>query len=109
MGETTPDASVTTCNTARERLLALSGGKMTYRAVAALVGLSAGMVWKIIEQNYEPKDPLIRQRLGLDLCLTRDTEVHGVRVCKCGKSFVPNSPLRTRCFTCSPYQPGERR
>ena len=60
--------SVTAYNTIRRRLareyehLYQKGG---WRAVGAAYGITAGMAWRIARQGYEPKDALIRVKLGL--------------------------------------------
>lgn len=36
----------------------------SYREIATLFGISKAMAWRIANQNYEPKDPEIRRKLG---------------------------------------------
>ena len=58
----------------------------TWRAVAALHGISSGMAFRVGEQGYEPKDAAIRARLGLatlkpaPACM-QCGEVHPASVC----------------------------
>ena len=42
------------------RLRALREGNMTYRAIAAHYGATAGMVYRMINEGYEPKTLEIR-------------------------------------------------
>ena len=65
-----------------------------------------------LEAGYEPKDPVIREVLGLDRESTvvfvdgqrrpRAQAVGAVR-CACGQWYVSNHPRRRRCFGCSPF------
>lgn len=36
-----------------------------WRAVGAQFGIDGAMAWRIVEEDYEPKDPVIRLVLGL--------------------------------------------
>lgn len=47
-----------------KRLRALRAGEMTYRQIAARYGVSAGMVHRMINDGYEPKNLEIRRRFG---------------------------------------------
>jgi len=51
-------------NIVLERLRALKAGNMPYRAIAAHYGATAGMVWRMINEGYEPKTFDIRRKFG---------------------------------------------
>ena len=46
------------------RLRALRAGNMPYRAIAARYGATAGMVYRMINEGYEPKTVDIRRKFG---------------------------------------------
>jgi hypothetical protein len=75
----------------------------TWRAVAASLGVSAGMAYRVAVHGYEPKDPRIRQRLGLPL-MAGDVIVMGSPVtCRCGRTFIGRWGDRRRtCPVCRP-------
>lgn len=78
---------------------------MTYSKIGALYGIGKGTVWNI-EHGAEPISPRIRAALGLSPEL-HPAMYHEVLVCSmtdCVMPFIPNSPLRTKCFGCSPYK-----
>lgn len=76
--------------------------------------VSVATLWKIAERPpYEPKDPGIREILGLDeesLVLFLDgqrrprAQAVGAVRCACGQYFISNHPRRKRCFLCGPYR-----
>ena len=45
-----------------ERLRALREGNMSYRAIASHYGATAGMVFRMINEGYEPKTLEIRRK-----------------------------------------------
>ena len=76
--------------------------------------VSVALVYRIAtEPGYEPKEPEIRDVLGLDQ-ESAVTFVDGkprprssaldVKRCACGRYFVSNHPRRRRCFSCSPFR-----
>ena len=68
------DHVVTDRNSIKLRLMALLGTPMTYREVALEIDakgrISSAMIWRIIKQDYEPKDPTIRKLLGFPEIIT---------------------------------------
>ena len=46
------------------RLRALREGKLSYRAIAAHYDATAGMVYRMINEGYEPKTVDIRRKFG---------------------------------------------
>ena len=46
------------------RLRALKEGNMSYRAIASHYGATAGMVWRMVNEGYEPKTVDIRRKFG---------------------------------------------
>lgn len=59
------DGSVTACNAVSSQLAADYVSLHSWRAVGALYGVSPGMAYRVATQGYEPKDAVIRGRLGL--------------------------------------------
>jgi len=61
---------VTDRNAIVGRLNALYGSGMTWREIGAVYGVSGAMAFRVATQDYEPKDPQIRKRLGLPVPVT---------------------------------------
>lgn len=57
---------VTTRNKAITDILALRDHGQTWRKIGECYGITGGMAYRIAMQDYDPVDPEIRQRLGLD-------------------------------------------
>jgi hypothetical protein len=78
---------------------------MTYDKIGALYGVGRGVIWNI-EHDTEPTSYKIRTALGLEPMITPEmyNEVKTCSIEDCDVPFVPNSPLRTKCFECSPYK-----
>ena len=53
-----------TNNIVIRRLRALKEGDMSYRAIASRYSATAGMVWRMINEGYEPKTLEIRRKFG---------------------------------------------
>lgn len=90
-----------------------------WERVAASYGLSVGTAVRVAG-GYEPHKPEIRQALGLPPLVTLQTGpgvaiasgailITSSRICRCGRSFIPNHPSRTHCPTCRPPRKRERR
>ncbi len=80
---------------------------MTYSQIGRLYGVGKGVIWNI-EHGVGPTSYKVRTALGLEPVITPEM-YNEVRVCSidgCDVPFVPNSPLRTKCFKCSPYKGG---
>lgn len=113
----------------RERILGIRGSnghaKLSWAKVHRAIvpdtvraQVSVACVYRIArEPGYEPKDPEIREILGLDT----DSPVMFVdgrtrpraraldaMQCGCGEWFVSNHPRRRKCFTCSPFRGRKR-
>jgi hypothetical protein len=75
----------------------------TWDAVGVSLGISGGMAYRVALQGYEPKDPRIRQSLGLPL-MAGDVIVMGKPVtCRCGRVFIGKWGTRRRlCPICRP-------
>jgi hypothetical protein len=100
-----PDTDVQVLNAARAEMLEQLAGGMPYAMVAKHWQLSKGTVWRIVVKGHEPKDPSIREKLGLTPCFMPSTQYHNVRRCvECGNTFIPNTAKRVRCFECTPFR-----
>lgn len=106
---------VTLCNGYKKRLRAEYDKLGGWRKVGAQYGVSGALVYRVVMTDYEPKDPEIRHRLGapvlglvqcmVDEVLPPGTQVMGSACCaRCGRPFVPNHPLRKKCYICAPYR-----
>jgi hypothetical protein len=88
--------------------------KMTYQAIADGYGVHKAVVWRILHDNYNPKDNLIRGALGLDIIidcidisgkLLEGSQVFGSKLCiQCERPFAPNTAKRKQCFDCEPFR-----
>ena len=100
----------------RRRINVLRQEGLSYRNVADFYGVNPGIIHSIVnKEGYEPKDPEIRKRLSLPTIannifvvngkIEEGAQSRGSRSCLiCGRSFVPNSPKRKRCFSCVPFR-----
>lgn len=74
----------------------------SWGAVAKRRKVSKIMAWRVALEGYEPKNLVIRRRLGFPVpieprqCLAR-------RKCD-GAIFDPNVPWRWSCYDCSPMR-----
>ena len=50
----------------RDSLRAEIRGGNTYGKIAAQLKISKGVLWKFLNKDYSPKNPVIRKRLGLE-------------------------------------------
>lgn len=83
------------------------GGRVTF-----------GAIQRVLE-GHEPKEPKIREALGLPayqsvVVITGGTIPAGAQVieasqCACGNWFISNHPARKRCFICSPFRRANRK
>lgn len=99
---------VKTPDIVREEIKALRKSEMTYEKIGRLYGVGKGVIWNF-EHGVEPTSYKVRTALGLELIVTPEM-YNEVRVCSiegCDIPFVPNSPLRTKCFKCSPFKGGK--
>ena len=61
---------VTARNAIVKRLTSLHRSYGSWREVAAQIGISPAMAWRLVnEPEYEPKDPEIRRKLGLPVAV----------------------------------------
>ena len=88
---------------------------MSYQDIGDKYAVNKGVIWKIIEEGQEPKDPHIRAKLQLPTLAPvsfietvniqgKDVQAHTVARCNCGQHFVPNTGKRDQCFTCEPFR-----
>ena len=93
-------------------MLALYERLGTWRSVAASLGISGGMAYRVALQGYEPHDPAIRKALGLPILtpvvanVPPGTIVMGRPVtCRCGRTFVGKwGERRKLCPVCRPLR-----
>jgi len=90
--------------------------KMTWQAIADNYGppVTKPIVWRIVnDPDYEPKDQRIRFALGLSItalvvpisgAIPEGTLCLAALQCVCAQWFIPNHPLREKCFVCSPVR-----
>ena len=105
---------VTTLDIVRDDIKGYRKKEMTYKKIGRLYRhpvtnkpLGKGVIWNI-EHGVDPTSYDVRITLGLEPVITPEM-YNEVRVCSiegCDVPFVPNSPLRTKCFKCSPYKGG---
>ena len=94
----------------------------SYHSIGQYYGVNKGIIWAILNSDYEPQDNSTRRRLGLPVSPTvnffKQDEWEWVRVgmkqvqlqalsvreCECGQYFIPNAPKRRKCFICTPYR-----
>ena len=50
----------------KDTLLTEIRGGNTYGKIAAQLKISKGVLWKFLNRDYSPKNPVIRKRLGLE-------------------------------------------
>ena len=50
----------------KDTLLTEIRGGNTYGKIAAQLKISKGVLWKFLNRDYIPKNPVIRKRLGLE-------------------------------------------
>jgi len=50
----------------RDALRAEIRGGNTYGKIATQLKISKGVLWKFLNRDYSPKNPVIRKRLGLE-------------------------------------------
>lgn len=50
----------------RDALRAEIRGGNTYGKIAAQLKISKGVLWKFLNRDYSPRNPVIRKRLGLE-------------------------------------------
>ena len=97
-----------------KNLLELRSEGWTYEQIGDLFGVNKATIWKILNRRKEPISTELRSKLDLQILgsiqfiIPAVNEVvfqaHRALICDCGRAFVPNHPLRTHCFTCSPYR-----
>ena len=58
------------------------------------------MAYRVATKGYDPKDPVIRRKLGIPVYIEQ-TICKAKRRCD-GQLFIPNVPWRTSCYDCSP-------
>lgn len=100
---------VKTLDTLRDEIKAFKGEGMTYEQIGHLYGVGKGVIWNF-EHGVTPMSYKVRLAFGLEPVVTPQM-YNEVRVCSvdgCDVPFIPNSPLRTKCFKCSPYKGRER-
>ena len=104
---------ILTRNIIQKRLISDYRHYHSWEAVGLLYGVAGSLVYKIVVQEYEPKDPVLRQKLGYPIFTKVElitstpvpdgTQILEVRECiGCHKPFVPNVPSRQRCYLCAP-------
>ena len=87
----------------------------SYQALGDIYKVNKTTIWRVMNTDYEPKDPVIRARLGLPTSATihclDGVEIpagsiigYGAKECSCGRWFVPNVPWRKWCFYCRPIK-----
>ena len=54
----------TACNATQTRLFELHVLRGSWEAVALELDISSGMAWRVAYEGYEPKDDVIREKLG---------------------------------------------
>lgn len=93
----------------------------TYESIATSYPkrIKRAHIWKIINEGWEPDDSDIRDALGLPQksmvistggqAIPSGAQAHHALQCRCATWFIPNHPLRKRCFDCSPYRGKIRR
>lgn len=89
-------------------------GNGGWQAVADLHGVHKTMVWRIATSDYIPKDPTIRQKLGLPIFasvipvmgeILNGSAAMPTKICPIeGNSFIPNTGKREKCYICVPYR-----
>ena len=104
--------NVITSDLIRDEIRACREEDMTYEQIGRLYRhpvtnepLGRGVIWNF-EHGTEPTSYRVRLAFGLEPRITPEM-YNEVRVCSiedCDVPFVPNSPLRTKCFECSPYK-----
>jgi hypothetical protein len=98
--------------------LRTSGKSFRQIAKEDYYGCVSHAVIQRVAAGNEPKEPRIREALGLPTyqqVVTVDggyippgTQVAGASNCvDCGQSYSPNHPRRKKCFTCSPIKGGK--
>jgi len=60
----TAQGSSTARNAIQDRLIALYALRGSWRAVGLELDVSSGMAWRVANEGYEPKDDVIRKKLG---------------------------------------------
>ncbi len=87
--------------------------KTTYRIIADRYDVSPAMVWKMLNNDYDPKDSTIRSRLGLPVAVEVTTlgivepgslTMASRRCIHCARPYIPNHGKRRTCFICVPYR-----
>jgi hypothetical protein len=83
----------------------------SWRLVGIQWGVTKPMAYRIAVNGYEPKDITIRNIFGLPIAATvisidgliqPGAQCPGTKQCACAQWFVPNTPRRIKCYTCSP-------
>ncbi len=88
---------------------------LSYQAIGDIYKVNKTVIWRIMNTDYEPMDPVIRARLGLPTSATihclDGVEIpqgsivgYGAQECSCDRHFVPNVPWRKWCFYCRPIK-----
>jgi hypothetical protein len=102
---------VKTLDGVRSEIKTYRGSGKTYAEISTLYDdVGKGNVWNV-EHGVEPKSPRVRSKFGLSVKVT-PAMYYETKTCSvegCDVPFIPNSPLRTKCFHCSPYKGKERR
>lgn len=101
---------------AAARLAALLAGGWTYSRLAARLSspaakVSTGAVWRMV-RGREPRAAPVRAAFGLPPKVGSGTQYVVILYCRtgsCRKAFVPNHPLRRRCYECAPPKKRSRR
>lgn len=87
----------------------------SYQTIGDMYEVNKTVIWRVMNTDYEPKDPVIRARLGLPTSATfilmDEVEAHNHSLlgnsdkqCECGCRFIPNVPWRKWCFYCRPIK-----
>jgi hypothetical protein len=104
----------------RSEILAAKGTR-SWREVADDYGVSKGMMWMVVNDDYEPKNPTARARLGMPALMAIGVATSepveggaiigvGSETCAaddCSVEFIPNHPRRRKCYLCSPVRKKE--
>jgi hypothetical protein len=89
----------------------IGGKQCSWGKIGDFYGVTKATVWGIANEDYDPKDAVIRAILHLPPLSTvtvvgpgavpDGTQVLAARQCRdCGKPYVPNTPTRVKCYEC---------
>jgi len=68
----------------------------SYGEIARQYGVSKGMVWRIVNEGYEPQDNTIRAKLGYELKVIVKISQDGI----CEGVYLPSNAVIIECPTC---------